>query len=333
MRAQLKPSFGKIPDNADNLEIVGEFPRCIETWDKATVWPRSGAVCRSQGVVKTESIWIKANLDSCGDYHSKWSWFPRYLPGTYFNLSLFWWDNYYHWHCDVLPRLLRVLPEMTDEVRIILPPDLKKWQLRSLELIGLNPDRCVAYTDRRPWKVERLLWAAPVAMSGDHDMQAMVALRDLIWRKLNCTPVSPGGRRLFLIRRNTHGRRIENEKEILSMLLSHGFEPLDCGAVDYDTQVKLFTNAECVVAPHGAALTNLIWAPPATKVFEIFESGSVRRCYWSLCKALGHQHACGVGESVVQTGRDPDMWVDVTALEKALKSFFDSASAPAPLVP
>ncbi len=279
MRVELQPLFGEIPAHADNLEIVGPLAGKFEEWPAVTVWPGSGVLRRQDGAIEIEPIWIKNHLNDCGDFHSKWSWFPKRLRGRYFNLSLFWWQNYYHWHCDVLTRLVGVLPKLEPDVQIILPR-LNAWQTRSLELAGLPLDRCVQFTGKRPWTVERLVYASPVAMTGDHEPESLGRVRNIIRQKLGGEPTQRGWRKLYLTRKSAPARRIVNEEELLPLLLQRGFEVVDCGALTFEKQVRLFSEAQCVIGPHGASFTNILWSPAGLKVFEIFEPTSVRRCYW-----------------------------------------------------
>lgn len=318
MKAELHPLFGEVPGSADNLEIVGPFPQRFEEWTNITAWPNSGVLRRHDGSVEIETIWSKSNLKDCGDYHSKWSWFPQRQRGRFFNLSLYWWPNYYHWHCDVLPRLLAVLPRLEPDVQIILPPHLTAWQKRTLELLSLPADRCVQFTGRRPWKVGQLIYASPLTMTGDHDPKSLRALLEAIQNSFGGNPARPGKRKLYLTRKTAHARTVVNEAELLPLLTARGFEPVDCGTLDYDAQVKLFSETGTVVGPHGAAFTNLLWAAPGARVLEIFEPGSVRRCYWSLCRALGHEHHCAVGEAVPNPGGEPHLRIPPVEFAAAL---------------
>jgi capsular polysaccharide biosynthesis protein len=310
--------FGRVPSGAENLQIVGEFPRRHETWADATVWPVSGVVRRADGAVETETLWIREHLKQCGDYHSKWSWIPRSKRGRFFNLSLFWWPNYYHWHCDVLTRLVWSLPQLHDETKIILPPNLSVWQKRSLELLSLPARRLENFSGRRPWKVDQLEYLPPLTMTGDHELQSLTAMRDAIQKNFGGNPARPGKRKLYLTRKSVHARGVVNEAELLPLLAARGFEIVDCGALDYEAQIKLFSEAGTVVGPHGAAFTNLLWAALGTRVLEIFETNSVRRCYWSLCRALGHQHNCAVGESVPNPGGEPHLRIPAEQFADAL---------------
>lgn len=321
MKASLHALFGTLPSIAENLEIVGTLPDRMETWKNVTVWPGSGVVRRNDGSVEIETIWLMRHLEQCGDYQSRWSWFPCRRSGLYFNLSLFWWANYYHWHCDVLPRLHQALPHLRAETRIILPPGLTRWQMRSLELMGLPFERCVQYVGRRPWKVEKLFYVSPVAMTGDHDEKSLRRVRDMIWQGcLGGPPAKKGWRKLYLQRGHARSRSVVNEAELLPVLKKHGFEMVDCGAMIFDEQVRVLSEAAVVVGPHGAAFTNILWSPPGLKVMEIFEPFAVRRCYWSMCQALGHTHVCGVSDSVPNSQLEPNMKIDADVFSAALSA-------------
>lgn len=319
MRAELKALFGAVPANSTNLEIVGAFARRFEKRDWVTVWPTSGVVRWADGSIEAETIWIADNLKQCGDFRSKWSWLPQKRHGRFFNLSLFWSSGYYHWICDVLARLHLVLPQLTPDFQIIVPPRMTAWQSRSLELIGLSQNQCLSYTGRRPWKVEQLFYASPVAMSGDHESKSLQWVRDSIWQHcLGGAPVRNGWRKLYLTRNQTWSRNIVNEFELIPLLQERGFEVVDCGTLSFDEQVRLFSEAACVVGPHGAAFTNILWSPSGLKVFEIFEPSAVRRCYWSMCRTLGHDHVCGVGQPVSQAEKEANIRVPVEAFVKAV---------------
>ncbi|MEI9864579.1 MAG: glycosyltransferase family 61 protein [Limisphaerales bacterium] len=75
-------------------------------------------------------------------------------------------------------------------------------------------------------------------------------------------PGQAGWRKLYLTRNQTWSRNVVNEAELIPRLRERGFEIVDCAALNFDEQVKLFAEAACVVGPHGAAFTNILWSPP-----------------------------------------------------------------------
>jgi capsular polysaccharide biosynthesis protein len=46
-----------------------------------------------------------------------------------------------------------------------------------------------------------------------------------------------------------------------------------------------------IVAPHGAALTNIVFTPPGALVVELFGDNYVNGCFWAIANLCGHTHA------------------------------------------
>jgi len=54
---------------------------------------------------------------------------------------------------------------------------------------------------------------------------------------------------------------MENEPEVETALLRHGFSVVYPQNYSVDEQVAMFSRARVVVGPHGAGLTNTVFAP------------------------------------------------------------------------
>jgi capsular polysaccharide biosynthesis protein len=79
------------------------------------------------------------------------------------------------------------------------------------------------------------------------------------------------------------------------MLSERGFDSVDCGKMSVQEQAEVFGSAEVVVGAHGAALTNLVFCRPGTRVVELFSPAYVNPCYRDLCVAAGLRHAAVIG--------------------------------------
>jgi hypothetical protein len=66
-------------------------------------------------------------------------------------------------------------------------------------------------------------------------------------------------------------------------------------------QISLFASADLVIAQHGAALANVVWCRPGTRVIEIAPSGYRVQCFPPLSKLLKLDHRI-----VVQDGEHGD---------------------------
>ena len=102
-------------------------------------------------------------------------------------------------------------------------------------------------------------------------------------------------RRIVVSRGSSTTRRWLNEINCMELLDSLGFKLIDPSNLSLSQQVELFSNAEIILGPHGAGLTNLMFCNPRTKVIEIRtqEQGgeySSATCYEALSAIFGVEH-------------------------------------------
>lgn len=198
-------------------------------------------------------------------------------------------ECYYHWIFDVLPRLHRAVEDRVD--RVYLQTRLP-FQVATLGVLGVDGSSIVD-TEDEPWvSADELVVPCHQIMTGHHHPRWVID-----WLRNRFLPLageSSGGtgrrRRLFISRSAARNRRLVNEDEIWAQLEPRGFEYVLAEKVDFAEQVAMFANAEAVVAPHGAGLTNLVFCAPRTRVIELFPSRSVD-CYYRLCTDLGLEYA------------------------------------------
>jgi capsular polysaccharide biosynthesis protein len=87
--------------------------------------------------------------------------------------------------------------------------------------------------------------------------------------------------------------------------------------------VRVFAEAELVVAVHGAALTNLAFCPPGALVVELFAPDYVNVCYWALaCQVEGLRYRYLVGR-----GRAPEPGAEMMGVASDLDIDLDALAA------
>ena len=110
------------------------------------------------------------------------------------------------------------------------------------------------------------------------------------------------------------------------MLLELGFSVVHPQALGFKEQVALFAQASHIVAPSGAALTNMLFAPAGALVVTLYNNHVVKGggdlYFDALAEACGHRFVgihCGP-ERVLNGQRviDADLRVDVDEVRAAL---------------
>ena len=106
-------------------------------------------------------------------------------------------------------------------------------------------------------------------------------------------------RRIFIDRRGSPLRQLTNEDELIAALSE--FVPVRLETLTVAEQIRLFRNADIIVAPHGAGLTNIGFSRPGTVVIELMMDSYCNWCYRRLAALKAIRYRCVMGRCL-----DPD---------------------------
>jgi capsular polysaccharide biosynthesis protein len=87
-----------------------------------------------------------------------------------------------------------------------------------------------------------------------------------------------------------------NEEKVIQFLEKSGFYSVNLETMSVVEQASLLAQAEVIIAPHGSALSNLVFCEPGTKIIEIFSPMYVLNYYWLICNLCGLEHYHLLGE-------------------------------------
>lgn len=230
------------------------------------------------------------------------------LDGTFLSLSSLWSDGYAHWLLDVLPKLDLLSAVNDGEVPILVDGQPTRWQLESLAMYGVGAHRLVPVSNlvSPQWTYV----AGPIGTPANCHPHAATYLRSIL-----STGVPK--RRLYVSRRRAARRRVLNENDLLPLLDRYEFEVVETEFMSFREQVELFSSAEVVLAPHGAALANIVFSPPGCSILELMPSSYPQLSYWSLSRLVGLSYdvvPCSEANPSTQ-----DFHVEVRKLEAALE--------------
>lgn len=98
---------------------------------------------------------------------------------------------------------------------------------------------------------------------------------------------------------NINGRRIFNESELYNhLLLNYNFKFVDPDTISFAEQVTLFSNAQIIIAAHGAALSHIISVPKDCLIIELNGDHDVRWHYAKMCSDFGINHNLVIGNFI-----------------------------------
>lgn len=201
---------------------------------------------------------------------------PRPAPHTVAVLTTGPNHNYYHWLLEALPRL-DLYERSGLAIDRFYAPIRHRFQRETLALLGISRDRIVPATCHAHLSPHRLV------VSSIHGSLSRVRI-DFLFRRLT-SHVEPWGgpaRRIFISRGSRGPRAIVNERDLVRALAPLGVERHRLEGMPLAEQVALFHQAECVIGPHGAGLTNLAFCRPGTKVIELGTPFRPWTCFYEI---------------------------------------------------
>lgn len=253
------------------------------------------------------------------DYFSVWAGARRHLPSVVSYRNGYE-DNYYHLFQHVTTK--SVLAEMAGippSVPALISERFARSHIgkQAIEL-GLLGDRTfVVQPDKEAISAEEIF----VVRAPFDDMTLCGPVLD----RLDARGNPDKARRLFLSRsrlsKNT--RLIRNEKEVLAAIQRFGFSVVDPQDMSIADQMGLFSEAECIVSPHGAALTNMIFrrGAPLT-VIEIVSPDLRRNTYEQIGCQFGFRYYSLLSENLRIEKRVSSSEIPVPQLLQLLHQLF-----------
>jgi hypothetical protein len=196
--------------------------------------------------------------------------------------------NYYHWLLEYLPKLSVIeslMPDASRDASWIINENNTPWQLESLSRLGVPLERIVTVRGGVTATCDSLV--VPSMMPSANTVA-------FLRRMLHADSTVTSGKKIYVSRLDADParRRIHDEEQLAAALQQVGFEILIPSEMSFGDQLAAFADAEVIVGPHGAGLTNLAFASRDCIVVEITNSHNHSyRFFSAIADAVGCRYA------------------------------------------
>ena len=240
---------------------------------------------------------------------------PKRRRGTALLLGAANSDNYYHWLLDSVPRWkILQLANWSNYDYVLLPWRALPFQDEILDRLNVPMAKRLRCSKNFIHQFERLVVPAMPFPLEEVSEWACAYVRSLF-------PEKTSGHEKVYLRRGAGRRQLVNEDELEEALKEIGFISIQPHELSVAVQAGVLSSARRVVAPHGAALTNLIFSPPGALLLELFHPQHKNRCYVNIAAACGHRY---VGMDGFSNDRDGEAHlqytVNIAAVLETLKN-------------
>lgn len=245
-----------------------------------------------------------------------------HVPGRLAVVGYNYAHGYYHWMLEILPRFELLRRSGIPYDRVYMSPLLTGFQRDSLAILQFDQRRAIWATERTHVKADEvILPSLPGGHPGYIPRWVCDYLRDHFLPKEKVAQ----DQLLLISRRKAARRRILNEELLNKALFPLGFREVILEEHTIQEQARLFASAHTIVATHGAALTNLVFASPGAQVVELFGPSRTYNNFQVLSHLMGLKYhglltsPQGLSRSAI---RKQDLFVDVPGIVRYLRTLF-----------
>lgn len=249
--------------------------------------------------------------------------------------------NYAHWLTETLPKLAILdacgafmdVPLLVDaglheniyeSIRLLNRGRRELVRVERWQSVVADSIICVSQPGYERYAPHDIYGAEAPGYSNVFSRKALRMLRDASLEAL-AAEFRPKWKKLYLGRNARVGniRKIENAAEVEEVMREQGFEVITPETMTFSEQVATCCNAEVIVAPIGAALANMTFAPPGCDVIALspFYEKANYFYYTNLAGVLGHrlQYVLGRQVSSAQHPMHRNYEIDLSCLRAALR--------------
>ena len=192
--------------------------------------------------------------------------------------------NYGHFLLDCLTSLLAIESAGYGGLMPMLSPGLRTWH-REL-IAAIHPEFTVNVCRESALKLSTVVFASSMDHFLHHPTSLVVQLRDRILDRLGAfSGIWP--LKLYFSRRGQARRIMANEADFELALSIRGFLIIRPENISPLQQIALARRASVIVAPSGAALANVLFAPQGCVVLELQPSTFQSHWVLLLCNHIG----------------------------------------------
>jgi capsular polysaccharide biosynthesis protein len=289
------------------LESVGDEIFLVKSSEKAAI-TRTGVIRSRLNFLDTD-YGAFAAMSDLFSFDRKKTRFPKLVSLWAHN-----WTSYYHWLIDVAPKIATCklhFGNATSDLTFVYPRALTTYEKDTLALLDIDPNNVI-----NSYETGTLVSPEIFAMP----LPGWVKISPRIFNLRRLLAPNPTLEKRLYISRSGR-RKIVNESELSPLLQRYGFEFIEDRPRSLSEQIDLFSSASHIVAPHGAALSNILWSSKSVKILEL-ASASYSPKYFDVLATMLDQRLDKLifGEgSGHWANLEDDFAVDLPGVERFLK--------------
>lgn len=191
--------------------------------------------------------------------------------------------TYYHWLLESLPRLFLLRDEISSATVLLPGNHNENFHKESLKIFGV--DNLHYMKDDTRYVINEALTCSQIGKMANYHPLVLTNMVKFIKNKI---PLLLNlGEKIYISRARALKRKVINDQEIESYLLTRGFVTLHFEDFCFADQVSLMHHCKFLISIHGAGLANMIFMTESSSVLELrkFDNG-INYFYFTLANTV-----------------------------------------------
>ena len=284
-------------------EYISCSPRVLKI-SNAIVHGSVGIVCFGDRVIE-ESLWHtdprRHRYDSYGGKVRLFAKTVEDLKGLSLAILTGSAESYWHTLVDAVARLAIIPHAYWSSIDRVLYPStgVRIDELLDLYDLPKSLEKRIVYP-HETFRIQHFLYPSSIHGLFDYHPGVLREAFGSIVRRAGSLDGPNAGEFLYIERGPSALRPLLNEDEVIACLPE--FRPVRLENMTILEQVRLFSKASVIVAPHGAGLSNIVFAPIGCAIVEIMMDRYCNWCYRRIANILEKDYNCVVGRAQTLDG-------------------------------
>jgi capsular polysaccharide biosynthesis protein len=236
-----------------------------------------------------------------------------------------WSKNYCHWLWEALSKLILLKKEFPNSI-LILQKSYGKidFMMKSLEAFGFSKSNIKFIPKKSHLRVKNLAFiqAIGIPSRGYYDFLNFSEVAQTLVSYYQKELKTDFGEKIYISRNRPDKnvpRKVNNEKELVAMLERYGFKTIYMEKFSFLEQVSISSHARFIIAPHGAGISNVMFAKKKCSLLELVNRTWQKTCFAEMCEKIDvNYHRFDCAEFGSESLHLSDINVDVEELEEKL---------------
>jgi len=192
-------------------------------------------------------------------------------------------QNYYHFLLEILPRLF-VLKEQATSLKLVINKNIPSFVKEYIELFNFK--EIVYINDDEIAKVDNIIFSTYLSRGLAYNESVIKEMSAWLCQKLYDDTITNAPEKIFISRDNATYRKTVNENDVFCFLQQKGFVKFNLEEPSIKAQANFFKNAKYIIGSHGAGFSNMIYSKNCLLAMDIIHEQHPQDCFHNLANCF-----------------------------------------------